>query len=140
VPTDNQIYAVPANQFSPSPGTTLTLEGSCERIAGMEPPKPSQVLNSRGEDAQAQYMRRIEEEYDYALALGLALEDEQQRLGLHGADAAAAFGSEEACSASDWLLAQKLQEEEVRPFAPFVPLVLSLKRCSLRLRFWSVNC
>jgi len=24
-PTDNQIYAVPANQFSPSPGTTLTV-------------------------------------------------------------------------------------------------------------------
>jgi len=22
-PTDNEIYAVPANQFSPSPGTTL---------------------------------------------------------------------------------------------------------------------
>jgi len=22
-PTDNQIYALPANQFSPSPGTTL---------------------------------------------------------------------------------------------------------------------
>jgi len=24
-PTDNQIYAVPANQFSPSAGTTLVL-------------------------------------------------------------------------------------------------------------------
>jgi len=26
-PTDNQIYAVPANQFSPSAGTTLIDEG-----------------------------------------------------------------------------------------------------------------
>jgi len=28
-PTDNQIYAVPANQFSPSAGTTLA---SCQSI------------------------------------------------------------------------------------------------------------